>query len=103
MEKADLLQLPILALDESSIDGTINIIKNYLQRLGLEDEVVRDKKNHVQKSFLGRSQHHQDDLPAPCGGCSYPQISIYRADCWIPLDTDERAEAFLVRRLGQTR
>lgn len=42
-ERADLLPLPTLAIDEASIAGTIDIMRTYAQTLGLEDVAVQDK------------------------------------------------------------
>lgn len=52
MEKADLLPLPTLALDKSSIAGTIDILKEYLERLGLEDIMVREKRIMFKGDYL---------------------------------------------------
>ena len=52
LEKADLLPLPVLDIDKSSISGTIDILKTYLKRLGLEDCVVGGKKIMFRGNFL---------------------------------------------------
>lgn len=52
LEKADLLPLPVLNINESSISGTIDILRTYLKRLGLEDCVVGGKKIMFRGNFL---------------------------------------------------
>lgn len=42
-EKADILPLPTLAYDESTISGTLDILRKLTQVLGLSKEVVRNK------------------------------------------------------------
>lgn len=43
VEKADILPIPTLAYDESTISGTLNILRTVTQVLGLTEDVVRDK------------------------------------------------------------
>ena len=44
MEETDLIPLPTLPLDESSISGTIDILRSYIKdTLELEDHVMQDK------------------------------------------------------------
>ena len=52
IEKTDLIPLPTLPLDESSIAGTMKILQTYLARLGLEDVVVRNKRIMFKGDFL---------------------------------------------------
>ena len=52
LEKADLLPLPVLDIDKSSISRTIDILRTYLERLRLEDCVVGGKKIMFRGNFL---------------------------------------------------
>ncbi len=42
-EVSDILPLPTLPYNEGSIAGTIEILREIAERLGLSDEIVRDK------------------------------------------------------------
>ena len=52
LEKADLIPLPILDIDKSSISGTIDILRTYIEQLGLEDCVVGSKKIMFRGDYL---------------------------------------------------
>ncbi|MCJ1346581.1 hypothetical protein MMC31_004799 [Peltigera leucophlebia] len=52
IEKADIIPLPTLPLDESSIAGTIEILKEYLKRLGIEDVAIINKLLIFKGDFL---------------------------------------------------
>ena len=52
IEKSELLPLPVLDLDEASISGTIEILRTYLKRLGIENCVVGGKKVMFRGDFL---------------------------------------------------
>lgn len=52
IEKSELLPLPVLDLDKASISGTIEILRTYLERLGIKDCVVNGKKVMFRGDFL---------------------------------------------------
>lgn len=51
-ESSVVIPLPTLAIDEAFIEGTIDILRTYMQRLGLKDWVVKDKTIMFKGDFL---------------------------------------------------
>ena len=52
IEKADIIPLPTLPLDESLIVGTIEILKKYLKKLGIEDVAILISFLSLKEIFL---------------------------------------------------
>lgn len=52
IEKADIIPLPTLLLDKSSIKGTIEIFKKYLKRLGIKNVAIINKFLIFKGDFL---------------------------------------------------
>ncbi len=54
IEKADIILLPTLLLDKALIAGYINILKEYLKRLEIEDLVILNKLFIFKSDFFTR-------------------------------------------------
>ena len=52
IEKVDIISLSTLSLDETLIAGTIDILKEYLKRLGIENAAITNKLLIFKRDFL---------------------------------------------------
>ncbi len=60
-EKANILPLPTLPYDESEISETIDILRELIQRLSLDNYVFEDKI-YGKRRLANGSKHHPGDL-----------------------------------------